>query len=202
MTRRSGFTLLELTVALAVGGAAIAAGYATLATLVDHRRAAEQATAATQHAFALRATLSDWLAGARVDAQGSTPTFRGLDGRHEALADDEITFLTAASTPLGDGVALVRIFVARDANGQPCGLAAELSEWHGGRHSTVMLDSNVAGLDISYRSGVFTAPKWLDSWVSGTVLPGGVRISLLAAPHDSLAPLLREPIAVAIAGGR
>ena len=39
MIRRSGFTLLELTVALAVGGAAIAAGYATLATLVDHRRA-------------------------------------------------------------------------------------------------------------------------------------------------------------------
>ena len=202
MTRRSGFTLLELTVALAVGGAAIAAGYATLATLVDHRRAAEQATMATQHAFALRATLSDWLGSARVDVQGSTPTFRGLDGRHEALADDEITFLTSASTPLGDGDAIVRIFVARDANGQPRGLAAEFSEWHGARHSTVMLDSTIAGLDISYRSGVFTAPKWLDSWVSGTVLPGGVRISLLAAPHDSLAPLLREPIVVAIAGGR
>ena len=199
---RRGFTLLELAVALAVGGIAISAGYATLATLVDRRAQVEDVTRDTRRAFALRSSLTDWLAGAKLETRGVSAAFRGVNGAHGDLPDDQLTFLTSARTPLGDGETIVRLYVARTATGANAGLAADFSEWQGARRATIVLDSAVAALGVRYGSGVFASRGWLTSWVSTTVLPGGVQVTLGAAPHDSLAALLRVPIVVAIEGGR
>jgi prepilin-type N-terminal cleavage/methylation domain-containing protein len=200
---RKGLTLIELVIALTIAAIAISVGYATLGILVDGRDAAESATRETTRAWAVRSTLTDWLAGARLDAQGGAASaFRGLDGARSGLPDDELTFLTAASTPVGDGETLVRLFIARDRTGRNLGLTADLTEWRGTHHESVTLDSAVAGLDISFRSSVFTAPQWITSWVSATVLPSGVQVTLLSAPKDSLRALLRTPLIVALEGGR
>jgi prepilin-type N-terminal cleavage/methylation domain-containing protein len=200
---RRGFTLLELVIALSISAIAIAAGYGAFAFLVDRRADAETATRETMRSWGTRATLTEWLAGTRLDPQGGIAAeFKGLHGTRANRADDELTFLTTASTPLGDGESLVHLYIARDAAGASRGLAADLELWRGTQRTTVLLDSTVVSLEIAYRSSVFTAPVWSSSWVSNTVLPSGVRLTMLAAKGDSLSPLLRLPIVVALEGGR
>ncbi len=200
---RHGFTLLELVIALTISGVAISAGYGAFAFLIDRRGDTERATRETMRSWGTRETLTEWLAGARLDPQGGVASeFKGLHGTRANLADDELTFLTTASTPLGDGESLVHLYIARDAGGASRGLAADLELWRGTRRTTVLLDSTIAALEIAYRSSVFTAPAWSSSWVSSTVLPSGVRLSMIAAKSDSLSPLLRLPIVVALEGGR
>lgn len=200
---RRGFTLLELVIALSISAIAVSAGYGTFAFLVDQRGVTERATRETLRSWGTRETLTEWLAGARLDPQGALATeFKGLRGTHNNLADDELTFLTTAATVLGDGESIVHLYIARDAGGASRGLAADLELWHGARRTTVLLDSTVAGLELAYRSSVFTAPAWSSSWASNTVLPSGVRLTMLAARGDSLRPLMRVPLVVALEGGR
>lgn len=199
---RRGYTLLELAVALAVGGLAMTAGYAALTSLVDRRARAEEATREVSRAHHLRSSLSDWLAGAILETRVVSAGFRGASGARDDLPDDELTFLTSSRTPLGDGTTIVRLYVARTAAGSVAGLAAEFAEWQGPRRQTIILDPAVAGLAIRYASGSFSATGWVADWESTTVLPGGVQVTLRAAPHDSLAALLRQPIVVALEGGR
>lgn len=197
-----GFTLIELMVALTIAALTVTAGYRALSILVDRRDTADAATESTMRAWAIRDAITGWLAGARLDQAGVVAAFRGLDGERDHIPDDDLTFLTTAPTPLGDGDALVHLFVARDAVGKARGLTADFSQWRGTRHATVLLDSAVTSLDIAYRSGVFVAAAWSASWISTSVLPSGVRVTLRGAPRDAIAPLLREPIVVAIEGGR
>jgi prepilin-type N-terminal cleavage/methylation domain-containing protein len=56
---RRGMTLLEVTVALTIAGAALASGAAVLGFLAD--QSARPATLAVVSASAQRATLRDWL---------------------------------------------------------------------------------------------------------------------------------------------
>ena len=200
---RRGFTLLELVIALSISAIAVTTGYGAFAFLVDQRGVTERATRETMRSWGTRETLTEWLAGARLDPQGALATeFKGLRGTHNNLADDELTFLTTAATVLGDGESIVHLYIARDAGGASRGLAANLELWHGARRTTVLLDSTVAGLELAYRSSVFTAPAWSSSWASNTVLPSGVRLTMLAARGDSLRPLMRVPLVVALEGGR
>jgi len=200
---RRGFTLLELVIALSISAIAVTAGYGAFAFLVDQRGVTERATRETMRSWGTRETLTEWLAGARLDPQGALATeFKGLHGTHTNLADDELTFLTTAATVLGDGESIVHLYIARDAGGASRGLAADLDRWHGARRPTGLLDSTVDGLELAYRSSVFTAPAWSSSWASNTVLPSGVRLTMLAARGDSLRPLMRVPLVVALEGGR
>jgi prepilin-type N-terminal cleavage/methylation domain-containing protein len=200
---RRGFTLLELVIALSISAIAITAGYGAFAFLVDQRGITERATRETMRSWGTRETLTDWLAGARLDPQGALATeFKGLHGTRGNRSDDELTFLTTAPTALGDGESIVHLYIARDAAGASRGLAADLELLHGTRRKTVLLDSTVASIELSYRSSVFSAPVWTSSWVSNTVLPSGVRLTMLAAKGDSLSPLLRAPLVVALEGGR
>jgi prepilin-type N-terminal cleavage/methylation domain-containing protein len=199
---RSGLTLLELVVALSITGLAMTAGYATLATLMDRRASVDEATRSTAAAYQVRAGLSRWLSAARLDPTLAAPGFCGTAGLHGDQPDDELLFLTTATTPLGDGDAMVRLYIARDATGRARGLAADVNEHHGLRRQTVVLDSSVAALRIRYRAGAFSSVLWQPTWLSATVLPAGVELQLFAAPGDSLPPLLRVPVVVALEGGR
>lgn len=199
---RRGFTLLELSVALAVSGVAITAGYAALATLVDRRARAEEVTRVTSRAYATRTTLAGWLAGAKLETRRTSASFRGAHGARGGLPDDELTFLTSSRTPLGDGATIVHLYIARTITGSTAGLAAEFTEWQGTRRLTVIVDSTVAGLGIRFGAGVFAPREWSTTWNSTTVLPAGVELTLHAAPLDSLPALLRQAIVVALEGGR
>ncbi|HKG95924.1 MAG TPA: prepilin-type N-terminal cleavage/methylation domain-containing protein, partial [Gemmatimonadaceae bacterium] len=111
-----GMTVIELVVGLTVTALALTAGYATLGTMVDHRARIREEAAETVRAAAVRRAVADWLAGAYVMGVPMSPAFQVVDRRDRGRADDELSFLTTARTPLGAGGGVtVRLFVDRDA---------------------------------------------------------------------------------------
>lgn len=197
-----GLTLMELVVALAITGLIMAAGYGALGAVIDQRARATEAMDAALRAAAVRSSLEAWVAGARLSAEESGAVFRGLDGVFDRLPDDELTFVTTASTPLGHGEALVRLYVDRDEETPERGLVAAFSEPRGTRTMRLEVEPRVAGLELRYVSHLVRGRRTLPSWISTTVLPAGVELTLVPARGDSLPALLRRPLVVPLASGR
>lgn len=199
--RRAGMTLLELMVGLTITGMVISAGYALLASITDNRARAEAVTDGVLAAATRRQALISWLASARVDATSDRTSFRGLDGVAEDIPDDQLTFLTTAPTPLGAGETLVTLGIDRDSLTPERGLVASLTRWRGQDSLRVELEPNAAALDARYLSRLLGADDWLPSWISSTVLPLGVELTLTAASGDTLPPLLALPVRVPLGMG-
>jgi len=199
---RQGMTLLELIVGLTVTGLALTAGFGALGMVGDRRARLEASMNAVARAATLRADIAAWLGDARLVADEGGPNFRGLDGARGRMPDDDLTFLTTAPTPLGTGETIVRLYVDRDSTTRERGLTAAFAEWRGLGLARLELDTSVAGLDVRYLSGVLGRRAWLPSWISSTLLPAGVELRLIAAPTDSLEPLLRMPILVPFRNGQ
>ncbi|HEX2091660.1 MAG TPA: type II secretion system protein [Longimicrobiaceae bacterium] len=199
---RFGTTLIELVVGLTIVGLVLAAGYGALHSVVEHRQRADETTREVVRASTLRHTLVSWLAGAHLTVEEGGPEFRGLDGIGADASLDEVTFLTTASTPLDGGAPIfVRLFVDRDEATPERGLVAELAEWRGSRTLRLEMEPRAAGLELRYLSGISGGERWMPSWISSSVLPRGVELTLVPPPADSLAPLLRLPIRVHLEGG-
>jgi len=194
-------TLLELVVGLTVTGLVLTAGFGALGVLGDRRQAVERAATAEARVAAERQALVDWLASAQLVADEGGLEFRGLDGVRDGMPDDQITLLTTALTPLGQGDFLIRLYVDRDSATPEHGLTAAFAEWRGTAMARVEIDPHVAGLDLRYRSAPLGRQDRFPSWVSSTLLPAGVEIRLSPAPGDSLPPLLRLPILVPLRSG-
>jgi type II secretory pathway pseudopilin PulG len=195
-------TLLELVVGLTVTGLALTAGFSALALLGDRRHRAEAAITAVARAANERAEIAAWIAGTHLVADEGGPEFRGLDGARDGMPDDDLSFLTTAPTPLGTGETLLRLYVDHDDATPERGLTAAFAEWRGTTVRRLEVNSAVAGVEIRYLSGILGHPTWMPSWVTRTILPTGVEVRLIAAPSDSLPPLLRLPIVVPLGAGR
>jgi prepilin-type N-terminal cleavage/methylation domain-containing protein len=192
---RRGLTLIELLVALTITGLVMAMGYGALSTMVDHRARVMTATDAISSAAAKRRMLVGWLRGARLTIEGDA-TFEGLHGVDEDRPDDALTFVTNAPTPLGSDETIVHVYIDRDDKTPERGLTVTLADRKGGVARRIEVDPHATGLDIRYLSGLFGKRAWLESWVSTTVLPSGVRMTVSSNPPDSLPPLLRPSIVV------
>jgi prepilin-type N-terminal cleavage/methylation domain-containing protein len=192
---RKGLTLIELLVALTITGLMMGSGYGALSVMVDHRARVMAATDAVASAAAKRRMLKGWLRGARLNIYGDA-TFEGLHGVDEDRPDDAVTFLTNAPTPLGTNETVVRIYIDRDDQTPERGVTVALTDRKGGATRRIEVDPRATGLDIRYLSGVFGKRAWLESWVSTTVLPSAVRLTVSSEQPDSLPSLLRPPIVV------
>jgi prepilin-type N-terminal cleavage/methylation domain-containing protein len=192
---RRGLTLIELLVALTITGMVMSAGYGALSTMVDHRTRIMTATDAATSAAAKRRMLIGWLRGARLDVDGNAK-FEGLHGVEEDRPDDALTFLTNAPTPLGSNETEVRVYIDRDHKTRERGLTVALSDRKGGATRRIEVDPRATSLDIRYLSGMFGARAWLESWVSTSVLPSAVRLTVASEQPDSLPALLRPAIVV------
>jgi hypothetical protein len=195
-------TLLELIVGLTITGFTMTAGYGALASIIDHRVRAESQIDAVTRAAAQRRILAEWLAGARLTVDQNGPQFRGLDGAYQNRPDDELTFLTTGSTPVGAAATVVRLYIDRDSLTPEHGLTAELSTRQGSVSERVEIEPHADALDLRYSTRMLGRAEWLPSWISSTVLPGGVELTLMAQPGDTLPPLLRLPITVPLGSAR
>lgn len=193
---RAGMTLVELLVGLVVVGAALGSGYGAFAGVADQRERAVRSMDAAAREAIVRRTLVEWLRGARLTAEDGGPPFAGMDGVHGDLPNDELAFLTTAPTLAGVGDGFVRLFIDRDEETPERGLVSEVSEWRGTRVERVELVPGAVALEARYLFG-FRGRRWLPSWISSSVLPLGVELTLTAAADDSLPRLLRQPILVA-----
>ncbi|MEP6729958.1 MAG: prepilin-type N-terminal cleavage/methylation domain-containing protein [bacterium] len=186
--RRQGMTLMEVVVALAIAGTALAAGAAALGFLVDqHSRPGIQDVAA---ASAVRTTLRDWTSHARLTTEGDaefrgTPVRRALNAfpiaTHDS-ADAELTFVTTAPTDVAMAGTQVRIHMQRDSGGVH-GLVAELTPFRArGAPVTITLAPDATGFQSRYLGSLFGNRVWQNSWISTSVLPVAIELRVLFDP--------------------
>ena len=121
--------------------------------------------------------------------------------RHFALSSRSITFRTSAPTPLGTPETIVTLQIDHDDATPERGLVAVLSEPHGARHATIELEPRAVALDARYLSGVSGSAHWTTSWISTSVLPRGIELTLHAQRGDSLPALLALPFVVTFVSG-
>ncbi len=196
----TGFTLVELLVSLTIAGIAVGSGYGALSTVLDTRETALASVQRNVEAASVRRTLRQWLAATRLQPESSRPLFSGVDGLTDEAADDELTFLTGGPTVLGAGSAVVRLFIDRDPETAVRGLVATVRTWLGPETRTVELVPEATGLEIRYYSVLLGGGVWHPSWISTSVLPLGIEVTIEGAP-DEIPALLAYPIRVVFEGG-
>lgn len=198
-----GMTLLEVTVALAVAGTALAAGASVLGFLTDQQNRSGAHRLAT--ANAVRTTIRSWSSAIRVATEGDAE-FRG--DAHE------LTFVTSAPTriaPAGaDAGTRVRIYLERADSAAIRGLVAEFTPWRRlGPPVVVSLAPDATGFEAKYLASLFGLRSWQASWVSSSVLPAAMELRVtfdsahttsgdIRAAHA----LLSLPITIALGGRR
>lgn len=175
-----GFTLLEMTVALAIAGLAVSAGYAALAGVADRRDDAEAAVRRVEAGAAGRTEIRRWLEAARVVG----PMFRGTDRGGTDAPDDAVEFLTEARTPVDARYSIVRLFIDRDPRTPERGLVASFEPWRGSGTVRMELVPDASGLDVWYSSDHAGGARWIPTWLSASTLPRAVSLRVLRPASD------------------
>jgi prepilin-type N-terminal cleavage/methylation domain-containing protein len=199
---RSGMTLVELVVAIAIVATVVTLGHAALGIVTDRRDRLLASAAEVSRTATVRRELSGWLGGARIDPNDARSQFRGLDGEEWGIPSDEITFRTTSPGLVADGEATIRLFIDRDSLTAERGLTAEVTIAGATTPRRFELEERVSGLEIRYFTRMMGEAAWLPSWISSTVTPAGVELVLLSRELDSLPPLLGMPVVVAVGPSR
>jgi prepilin-type N-terminal cleavage/methylation domain-containing protein len=204
MTARRGMTLMELVVAIALTGMMAAAGAATFASIIDHRRVIKESTVATERAAALREMIRTWIVSSSIQIQqgggprGFSSTMRTSPSANSTgaitaalAAGDEVTFTTSAMTPTPSSNTRVRLFVDGDPNTPEKGLTIEYQGPNLAPLKRKQLDSAIGVLSIEYldnRTG-----RWIAATQVATIQPIAMRFAFAAAEGDSIPRLLTVP---------
>lgn len=205
----SGFTLVELLVALLVSGIVVLAAHAGLTVLTDGWARSHRAAVPVLSGAGARATIEGWIRWATI-LPGTGP-FRGTDAWRAGQSADEVTFDTGDCGALRPGPCRVRLWVEGSRGGERRGLLAELRPVRGDRllpAETLSVAPGATGLEIRYLVPQPRGTTWRDSWESRDLLPralalrvssvGAVQLGPGAAAPSTLAPLLELPLVVPI----
>ena len=219
MTRRSGMTLIELVIAIAILAMVAATGERAFATIIDRQVTIRTASAEVERAAALRETIRQWILqgapqiqqggvprGARggapqtlaAVAQGSTRGSSAMAGVTAAASTgNELTVVTNAPNPLMAPNVRIRIFVDADDATPEKGLTIEYQAQAQGAGAAAVLmrrqlDADVGDLTVEFFDS--TTGRWLASTQASTGQPIALRISMVAAAGKVLPRLLTLPL--------
>lgn len=191
-----GFTLMEVLIGLTVAALALTAGFATLGFISDTDEPVDLASALALRGATSRNLLTEWLGEARYRVGRRGMTFQGLDDEVYGTETDEMIFPTTASTPLGVGTTVVRLFIDLDDGTPERGLVAELTELLTDEPRIVELVPEAGSMTLRYLLPIEgTVGEWVDGWISNR-LPQAIELVLGPSRYDSLPPLLRYPLLV------
>jgi len=191
-----GFTLMEVLIGLTVAALALTAGFATLGFISDSDEPVDVASALALRGATTRNLLTEWLGEARYQTGRRGVPFQGTDGEEYGTESDELIFPTTASTPLGVGTTVVRLFIDNDRDTPERGLVAELTELPADVPRLVELVPEAGSLELKYLLPIEgTMGEWMDGWFSNR-LPQAILLTLGPNRYDTLPPLLRYPLLV------
>ncbi|MEO7083270.1 MAG: prepilin-type N-terminal cleavage/methylation domain-containing protein [Gemmatimonadaceae bacterium] len=209
--RRSGMTLMELVIALAITGMMATAGAAAFGAIIDHRREIRTATVSTERAAALREMLRSWIyagtiqiqqgggprgltRGAATTSAGSANSLGGMNASAVSAAQasgDEISFTTTALNPSLLSNVRIRLYIDADANTPEKGLTIEYQPNLQMPIVRKMLDSTIDTLHVDFLDT--RTNKWIESTQAATITPRAVRI-ILSSGVATLPPILGLPM--------
>lgn len=159
MRRRSGFTLVEVLVAIVLAAICIQLAHAVAVAAANGFASAASASRRLGQTH----NAHRWLRDAILHAETGQPWSGPFVGRNDALDFD--TWVRAAH----GGTTRVRTSIARR------GTELVASQSDGGR---LMLMSDIAELDVDYLLGWGAEEAWVSGWSSPTALPYAVRLRI------------------------
>lgn len=199
---KRGFTLMEVLIGLTVAALALTAGFATLGFISDSDEPVDVASALALRGATSRNLLTEWLGEARYRVGQRGVSFQGLDDEVYGTETDELIFPTTASTPLGVGTSVVRLFIDREDDTPERGLVAELTELPTDEPRLVELVPEAGSLTLRFLLHIEgTTGEWVDGWISNQ-LPQAIELTLGPNRYDTLPPLLRYPLLVPLEATR
>lgn len=179
MKARSGFTLLELIVSIAVTGIIALLVYASAAAGFDTRDALARHRSGAESELRTRALLVDALRHASDEADPGAPAFEIVDGiDSHGLPADQLTFLTrGVASPLGAS-ALWRVTIAATQTGLVLNASPADADSQAGPALVARVDA-ARGLDVE--AMVSAERVWMGTWPSTQQLPAAARLTLYDA---------------------
>jgi hypothetical protein len=170
-------------------------------------------------AHAVRTTMREWTAGARLTTEGDaefrgTPASRTMGGPLASASNDpsdaELAFVTNAATQIAPAGTRVRIYMKRagEDTSRIHGLVAELTPWRRlGAPVILSLAPDATGFQARYLGSLFGRRVWQRSWISTSVLPVAVELHVLfdsttASPDRAAHALLALPMTIPLEAHR
>jgi prepilin-type N-terminal cleavage/methylation domain-containing protein len=187
MSRRGGFTLVELMVGLVITSVVALLVYGAIGTAADTQARLADGRTAVRGEMAWRVLVADAVRGIRSGREYEEPTFLLQDGVDaDGRPADRLVIITSGSTPpLAPGTDWrLSLAVGRE------GLVAEATPvgWRVGAPRTVWGPEELTGLEVeALASG---SAGWMASWTPGAILPHALRITFWTAEGPSGAPLV------------
>jgi prepilin-type N-terminal cleavage/methylation domain-containing protein len=215
MRARSGMTLMELVIGLAITGMMAAAGAAAFSSIIDHKRVIHEASATTERASALRETIRGWAQSGQVRVQlgggprltsapggatagrGGTSSLGGLSVAAvtpaQAIGDELIIGNVTAPNPAFQSGIVIRLYVDGDANTPEHGLTIEYRPNQTQGLVRKMVDSTIDSLRVEYLDG--RMGRWVAASQGAAVSNmRAVRATLVPNPKIPFSPILLEPM--------
>ena len=190
----AGFTLVEVMVAIVIGGLVTLTAAATATAVPDLASGADIRLNETLRTVAVRRQIRDWLTASYATGDSAfAGEFLGYDG--PVPGSDALRFQTLNADPLLPGRALLSIAIAEPGSGEK-GLVAIITPDRG-RSVTLPLAPEATGLEVQYLYLISGNPRWFDGWSSSVERPAAVRLQLSGA---GLPELLQLPITVWLQG--
>jgi prepilin-type N-terminal cleavage/methylation domain-containing protein len=196
---RSGFTLVELLVALVVSALVLTVAFRSVGVAADATSRVREDQRGVLRGGAVRAQLDRWLRAATL-LDGAEP-FVGLAGAHsDGPPRDELTFAVADAGELRPGPRRIHLWIGTDSTGKRAGLLAELIALNGQEAAaeTLIVAPAAAGMRLRYRGQFAGRDGWAGDWTSSTRLPAAIELHLLPAigAAERLPPILAVPLTV------
>jgi Tfp pilus assembly protein FimT len=210
---RSGMTLMELVIGLAITGMMALTGAAAFGSIIDHKKTIREASVVTERAATLRETVWSWAHASNVRiligggprgltrGAGSTSPNTGRGGTNNFQASaaakavgDEITFsnVVAMNPSLQTGINL-RMYVDGDENTPERGLTIEYQPNGNQPLQRRMLDSTIDTLHVEFLEG--RTGRWIASSQAATIGEiRAVRLGFVPNPKIPYSPILLEPL--------
>jgi len=194
MKSQDGMTLLEVVVGLTAMSALVAAAYGAMTVVLNQTRTNTVLSEVLKDT-AVRRRLTEWLRHATL--AGVDNDFLLIDGSERDGSADLLRFATAAGP---DGaIRQVTLEVRRDpgdavgyllATVSPVARVAESEQY--------TLADSVLSFDAHVRSPLVADEAWLDSWVSSSLLPTAIELSII---RRSWRPTVLQIPVIVQAGG-
>ena len=186
---RSGTTLIEVSVAIALAGLALSVGYAVLGVVRDLTQRTEQQYEALQKQLAVRDAIRQWLADARPDSLGLR--WRVEDAENGGYPDDRIRFTVSKAAPFMAAPGMMEIAIDHDAETAERGLVGHFTANVTGDVHTIELVRSAEALDIMELLQINDKKEWM----SGATPTGATQNGIELVIHGTDLPtLMRIPI--------
>lgn len=210
---RSGMTLMELVIGLAITGMMALVGAGAFGSIIDHKKTIREASVTVERAATLRETIRSWGQSGNVRiligggprgltrGAGSAAPNTGRAGANSFQSSaqakaigDEITFgaVTAINPSMQPGVT-IRLYIDGDENTVEHGLTMEYQPNGNQPLQRRMLDTTIDTLHVDYLDG--TTGRWIGASQAATIGQlRAIRVSLVPNPKIPYSPILLEPL--------